>query len=354
MRYPVTCHTGSASTYNSFYSRRTIVPSGNVIYKAFVTVLRQAEIEEETFVTAFFANLELQCKLVAIEAIDNVFRRFSQRCLLQQTVIQTPFAFFLHRLVKIKINGRSICSGQFHILEFNLCMPRAEAETSFIIIGYPWSAHSHITLHIVRRTVFSRHLLYIIRTASKYLVRIQPNEVDSPRTVVPVLQKRGIRSHLHQVAVALHTGDKGGFREGGTHVSTAYIGVTSIFTYIDIVFSTRMVIKDSRVLEEEFRIHVPVRVDHIRFGNLTRSTQTVIGNQDQLGIFRFDSCIEDIETLVILIAPVLITNLYVLQRERFGMALFGTLGTPFGSHVTDSILDGIHAIVQIVIYLTLR
>ena len=180
VRYPVACHTGSASTYNSFYSRRTIVPSGNVIYKAFVTVLRQAEIEEETFVTAFFANLELQCKLVAIEAINNVFRRFSQRCLLQQTVIQTPFAFFLHRLVKIKINGRSICSGQFHILEFNLCMPGAEAETSFIIIGYPWSAHSHITLHIVRRTVFSRHLLHIVRTASKYLVRIQPNEVDSP------------------------------------------------------------------------------------------------------------------------------------------------------------------------------
>ena len=80
----------------------------------------------------------------------------------------------------------------------------------------------------------------------------------------------------------------------------------------------------------------------------------MIGNQSQFGIFLFDSGIEDIEALVVLIAPVFIANLNILQWEGGGMSLLGTLSTPLGSDVADGIFYSIHTVVQIISNLILR
>ena len=174
--------------------------------------------------------------------------------------------------------------------------------------------HTHATVifDIVGRTVFGCHLLYIIGRTSQYLVRVNPDKVCWPWTVVPIFEKRCIGSHFHQIAITFHSWYECGFRQCGCHVSTADSPVTGIFTYVHSIFATRMLIENSRVLIEKVRSNVPMRVNHIRLGYFTGPIDSMIGNQCQLRIFFFDRLVENVETFVVFISPVLITDFYVL------------------------------------------
>ena len=70
------------------------------------------------------------------------------------------------------------------------------------------------------------------------------------------------------------------------------------------------------------------------------------------GLDRVEDLLEAVPEHVI--DEIFVADAQIFKVERFRMTHGGTLGTPFGSHVTDGVLYGIHAIIQIVSYLTLR
>ena len=125
--------------------------------------------------------------------------------------------------------------------------------------------HRDIALYIISRTILCCHFLNIIGTSSQHLVSVNPNQICLPATVMTVLEQRGIRSHCHQVTVAFHPTDKSGFGQSTKHITRTDTTIASVFTYINLVFTALITIKQSSVTEEKIRVNIPVRVYHISF-----------------------------------------------------------------------------------------
>ena len=186
------------------------------------------------------------------------------------------------------------------------------------------------------------------------MLGVEPNQIGRPFTIVTILQQGGIRSHLHQIAVTLHTANKCRFRQGCPHISTAHSSVTRIFTDVNRVLPPFVMIKQIRIPEKELRCHIIMRIHHIGFRNAHRSVSFghFVINQSKLRVLLLDGLIKHIETAVIFVSPIFITYLNILQRERCRMSIGCTTCSPFRQRIPQRVFYRIQTVIYIIRYIT--
>ena len=87
-------------------------------------------------------------------------------------------------------------------------------------------------------------------------------------------------------------------------------------------------------------------VDHVHPLVPALPAQTESRDEGQTGVFRLDGPVEPVVPLLVDRSPVFVSDLDVLQRERFGMAVLDPFAAPFGRSVAQCIVDGIERILD--------
>ena len=189
----------------------------------------------------------------------------------------------------------------------------------------------------------------MIGRASEHLVVFETDEVGGPLGEIGVLQQRRVRGYRHKVGVLLDAGHEGCLGEGSVEVAGADSGVDGEFADVDLVHIARQGVKQVDRVVEGLRVDIVVRVNHLRRGGVhvrKGARSAVVADEDDIGIRGLDDGIYVVVALGITLTHILVSELYVLEREGIGMAVLRAFGAPLGVGAADGVFDGVQDVLD--------